>query len=91
MVRRWHAQGALGEGGRFPVDSSAEAEPVYSKHMSMSHRLGGNSEPGAGADAITVSTTTFGALVLHGDKLPAQYGVGAAASALRKATSPQHR
>lgn len=73
------------------MDSSAEAEPVYSKHTSVSHRLGGNCEPGAGADALTVSTATFRALVFHGDKSPAQYGVGAAASALRKATSPQHR
>lgn len=85
MVRRWHAQGA-GDGGRLPVDSSAEAEPVYSKHTGMSHRLGGNSKPGAGADALSVSTTTFRAFAFHSDKSPAQYGVGAAASALRKAT-----
>lgn len=81
-------------GLRFPVETSAESEPVYSEYTRMSHGLGGNSEPGAESDGLNVSTTTFRAYVFHCDshKSQAQHEVGATASASRtaQATLPQH-
>lgn len=74
-MRRWRCRGA-GDGGRHTVDSSAEAEPVYSKHTGMSHRLGGNSEPGAGAARSVSAPPPSEHLPFHSDKSPAQYGVG---------------
>lgn len=65
-------------GLKFPEEPSAEAEPVYSRCQRVSHRLGGNSRPGAGPDA-RVSTSALEHLCWS--VTVTSHGVGTTASA----------